>query len=151
MRITVAAIGRLRRGPELDLVDKYRRLIRWPVDIREIELRRAVSDAEKRAREGALLLDAVPKNAVTIALDERGSSETSEGFAEILRRWRDSGRDIAFLIGGADGLDPEILTKADKRLAFGRMTWPHRLARGLLMEQLYRAQQILTGHPYHKG
>ena len=151
MRITVAAVGRLRRGPELDLIEKYHRLIRWRVDIREIELRRAVPDAERRAREGALLLDAVPKNAVTIALDEGGSSETSKTFAENLRRWRDSGRDVAFLIGGADGLDPDILAKADKRLAFGSMTWPHRLARCLLMEQLYRAHQILAGHPYHKG
>ena len=151
MRVTVAAVGRLRRGPEYELVEKYRRLIRWPVEFQEIDVKRAMPAAEKRVREGTLLLESVPKTAVAIALDETGASQTSRTFAEKMRRWQDDGRDVAFLIGGADGIDQAILGQMDQKLAFGSMTWPHRLARCMLMEQIYRAQQILAGHPYHKG
>lgn len=105
----------------------------------------------KGESEAARLLRALPENAVLIALDEGGEDITSGELARRLGQWRDQGRDLAFLIGGADGLDPPTLAQADWRLALGRLTWPHLLVRLLLAEQLYRASTILAGHPYHRG
>ena len=147
----MAAVGRLRRGPEADLTQRYRDQIHWPVDIREIEEKRPLPTAEKRVSEAALLLRAVPAGAAAIALDERGKSLSSEELAGRFRRWQDSGRDIAFLIGGAGGLDRAVKDASELLLAFGRATWPHRLARVMLFEQIYRVQQIMAGHPYHKS
>ncbi len=151
MRITVCAVGRLKSGPERDLLDKFARRIAWPFDIREVEERRKLPDAERRMREGELLAGACPAGAVRVALDERGKSLTSAELAVKIGEWRDSGRDIAFLIGGADGLTPEVRDSADTVLSFGAQTWPHMLARALLAEQIYRAQEILAGHPYHRA
>ena len=102
-------------------------------------------------REGQALLAAVPRGARLAALDERGDGFTSRDFAHRLGQWRDAGvADLAFVIGGAEGLDSSIIALADAVLSLGRMTWPHLLARCMLLEQLYRAQQILAGHPYHR-
>ncbi len=107
---------------------------------------------ERMAREASLLLAVVPKGAVIVALDERGKNLSSPEFAELLRGWRDNGRhDVAFLIGGADGLDPNVRHSAEMILSFGALTWPHMLVRGLLAEQLYRAHSILNNHPYHRA
>jgi len=104
-----------------------------------------------KAREAALILGAVPARARLIALDERGAMWSSRGLADRLAAWRDQGMaELAFAIGGADGLGPEVLDRADAILSLGPMTWPHLLVRSLLLEQLYRAQQILAGHPYHR-
>ncbi len=152
MRIVIAAVGRLRRGPEHDLLESYRRRMHWPVTIREVEERRPLPAPERRRREGALLRAAVPEGAVLVALHEHGSQMDSRQFAARIAGWQSGGRpDLAFVIGGADGLDAALLADADLRLSFGSMTWPHMLARGMLLEQIYRAQQILAGHPYHKG
>jgi 23S rRNA (pseudouridine1915-N3)-methyltransferase len=152
MRILIAAVGRLRRGPEFDLVETYRRRIRWPVLIREVEEHRPLPVAERQRREAELLRAAVPETALLVALDEHGTQLGSRQFADRIAAWQTGGRpDLAFVIGGADGLDAAILAGADMRLSLGSMTWPHMLVRGMLMEQLYRAQQILAGHPYHKG
>jgi len=132
-------------------VNKFAKRITWPFDIREVEERKKLPDAERRAREGELLAGACPDGAVGVALDERGKSLTSAEMAQKIGEWRDSGRDIAFLIGGADGLAPEIRDSADIVLCFGAQTWPHMLARALLVEQIYRAQEILAGHPYHRA
>lgn len=106
----------------------------------------------RRAREGEALLAAIPGGARIVALDERGRSESSEALANRLGRWRDDGvRTAGFIIGGADGLDESVRKKADLVLSFGALTWPHMLVRAMLAEQLYRAQSILAGHPYHRG
>ena len=152
MRIVIAAVGRLRRGPEFDLLESYRRRMRWPVTVREVEEKRPLSTAERRAREADLLRQAIPDGATVVALDETGQALTSAQFADRIAGWQSRGvRNLALLIGGADGLDAGLRADADLAVAFGTMTWPHLLARGMLMEQLYRAQQILAGHPYHKG
>ena len=102
--------------------------------------------------EGELLLKAVPDGALVVALDPAGKKFTSAAFAKRLGAWRDGGvKDIAFLIGGADGLDRAVTDGADEVLSLGAMTWPHLLARAMLAEQIYRAQCILSGHPYHRG
>ena len=104
------------------------------------------------AAEAELLARAVPQGAVLVTLDERGKLLTSPEFATQLARWRDAGRqDVAFVIGGADGIDPSLRSKADFSISFGQMVWPHMLVRVMLAEQLYRAANILSGGPYHRA
>lgn len=152
MRLLVIAAGRLKQGPLKDLADEYAKRLAWPLTLREIEERRPLPPAALKEREGALLLEALPAGALTVALDARGTALSSEDFAARLARWRDQGAaELAFVIGGAEGLDGKVLARAEFRLSLGAMTWPHLLARVMLLEQLYRAQQILAGHPYHRG
>ena len=154
MRLIVAAVGRLGRGPERDAIatltarieglSKTTRL--GPLTLCEIE------DKTRRGTgaEAALLLKAGAAER-RVALDERGKSLTSLAFADRLRDWRDAGApDVAFFIGGADGHDPSVRDAADLVLSLGAMTWPHALARVMLVEQIYRASTILAGHPYHR-
>ena len=150
MKLTICAVGRLKAGPERDLLEKYRRRITWPLDIIEIEERRKMSAADLKRREGELIEKAVPPGSVRLAMDERGKSMSSRDFARRISEWRDGGQDVAFLIGGADGLDTGLRSGADATVSFGTATWPHQLARAMLVEQIYRAQEILAGHPYHR-
>jgi 23S rRNA (pseudouridine1915-N3)-methyltransferase len=156
LRVTVLAVGRLRAGPEAELVADY--LARFDRTGRPLGLGPAqVTDLEDRrgggpSAEAALLAAAIPKGASLVALDERGSDIDSPAFAALLRRSADTGvRDLAFAIGGADGLDPAFRTRADHVVSFGRMVWPHLLVRVMLAEQLYRAASILAGTPYHRN
>jgi len=148
MRMTIVAVGRAKAGPERDLVQHYLKRMAQPLNLKEVEAKAAI-DAKRS--EGEKLLAAAPKNAVIVALDERGKDLSSRQLADRIAGWRDDGiRDIAFLIGGADGLDGRVRENADLLLSFGRVTWPHMLMRGMLAEQIYRAQCILAGHPYHR-
>ncbi len=152
MKLTIACIGRSARGPERDLYEHYAGRIRWPLALREFEEKRKLPAAQMILREGELLLDAVPPRSVLVALDRRGKVLDSAGFAGRLAHWRDdSVSDVAFLIGGAEGHEEALLKKAGLVLSFGTMTWPHLLARAMLAEQIYRAQQLLAGHPYHRA
>lgn len=152
MKLLIAAIGRAPRGPERDLYEHYAARIRWPLALRELEEKRKLPPLQMIQRESELLLEAAPAKAVLVALDRRGKMLDSEAFAGQLGRWRDdSVSDIAFLIGGADGHPESLLKRAVLVVSFGAMTWPHLLARAMLAEQLYRAQQLLAGHPYHRA
>jgi 23S rRNA (pseudouridine1915-N3)-methyltransferase len=152
VKLTIACIGRANRGPERDLYEHYAGRIRWPLALREVEEKRKLPPAQLIPREGELLLASVPSKSVLVALDRSGKVLDSEGFARRLQRWRDdSVNDVAFLIGGADGHGDALLKKAALILSFGAMTWPHLLARAMLAEQIYRAQQLLAGHPYHRA
>jgi 23S rRNA (pseudouridine1915-N3)-methyltransferase len=114
-------------------------------------VRQRLPAAALKAREAALILGALPAGARLVALDERGAPWSSRGLADRLAAWRDQGvAELTFAIGGADGLAPAVLDRAEAILSLGAMTWPHLLVRGMLLEQLYRAQQILAGHPYHR-
>lgn len=156
MRVTVIAVGRVKSGPERELFEDYRKrlsrgVLLGPLELKEVEARGKLPPEELKAREGELLLAAVPPGARILALDERGRELDSAGFAEKLAAWRDQGqRELAILIGGAGGLSAEVRAAADLILAFGRLTWPHRLVRALIAEQLFRAETILSGHPYHR-
>jgi len=151
MRITLAAVGRAKPGPARDLYEQYVGRLNWRITLKEVEERRAFPPGRLKEREGELLLAALPAGAKVVALDESGKTLTSKAFARLLGEWRDSGeQNIAFVIGGADGLSPAVRQAAHQTLAFGAMTWPHMLVRALLAEQLYRAQSILAGHPYHR-
>lgn len=163
MRILIVAVGKLKAGPEKALFDDYVKRLSWPLTLREVEAKGRLSGAELKAREGELLLAALDRGAKgarpgrragqrLLALDERGQEIASTAFTTRLADWRDQGaEEIAFVIGGADGLDQAVRDQADGLIAFGRMTWPHMLVRVMLAEQIYRAQQILAGHPYHRS
>ncbi len=152
MKLTIAAVGRATRGPERDLYQHYAGRIRWPLALREVEEKRKLPAARLIEREGELLLAAAPDRALLVALDRRGTQLASDAFARQLQAWRDRGiGDVAFLIGGADGHGEALLKKVSLALSFGAMTWPHLLARALLAEQIYRAQQLAAGHPYHRA
>lgn len=156
MRLTIVAVGRLRAGPEAALVADYlervertgRGLGIGPARVVEVEDRKGGgSPAEAR-----LLAAALPRGAPLVALDERGRDMASPELAALLRQAADAGhREMAFLIGGADGLDPALRQGAQHLLSFGRAVWPHMLVRAMLAEQLYRAVSILAGTPYHRG
>jgi len=151
LNLTLAAVGRCKPGPEKTLFDHYSGRLGWRLTLKEVEEKRPLTVPERMAREAQLLRACVPKGAVMVALDERGKSFTSPAFADRLGQWRDSGRgEVAFLIGGADGHEPALRQSADLLLCLGAMTWPHMLVRGLLAEQLYRAECILANHPYHR-
>jgi 23S rRNA (pseudouridine1915-N3)-methyltransferase len=155
MRVHLCAVGRLRAGPERALIDDYvtrfdrsgRALGLGPVSEHAVEDKRGGG----MAAEAALLTRAVPVGALMVCLDERGRVMSSPEFATMLAGWRDAGRqDVAFVIGGADGIDAGLQARADARLSFGAMVWPHMLVRVMLAEQLYRAVTILGGGPYHR-
>ena len=122
-----------------------------PVTIIELEEKRPLPPAALKLREAELILAARPAGARLVALDQEGAPLTSRDFAERLRSWRDGGAAaLAFAIGGAEGLGPAVVERADAVMSLGMMTWPHLFARSMLLEQLYRAQQIHAGHPYHR-
>jgi 23S rRNA (pseudouridine1915-N3)-methyltransferase len=159
MRMVVAAVGRLKAGAERELAERYRdRAAKTgrALGIRDIEIievrdSRAREPERRILEESIALVSVVPDGAVTIALDTRGDSLSSESFAGRLRAWNDGGRASAFFaIGGADGLGEALRERADLTLAFGTVTWPHQLVRIMLLEQIYRAFTILSGHPYHR-
>ena len=151
MRITIVAVGRLRAGPEQTLVDHFAKRISWPLEIREVEEKKNLTGNALKRREGELLLENCPTSSQIIALDERGREISSRAFAKKVSDWQDEGiGDLSILIGGADGLDDAVRKRANLTISFGRLTWPHMVVRGLLVEQLYRAQQIIAGHPYHR-
>lgn len=159
MRVTIAAVGRMKAGPERELLDRYldraakqgRALGVTKVEVREIPESRAARAEDRKAEEAEALLAGVADTAWVIVLDETGATRTSQAFADDLAARLAEGRDWAILIGGADGHGPAALVRADLRLAFGAMTWPHQIVRILAAEQIYRATTILAGHPYHRA
>lgn len=144
------AVGKLRAGPEAELFARYNARLRPPLAVTEVAEARGGA-GEVRSREGQALRAALPAGAFPVALDLGGTAPGSEAFAAHLGRWRDEGRAPCFLVGGAEGLDAAVLARAGFVLSLGPLTWPHLLVRVLLAEQLYRAQAILAGHPYHRG
>lgn len=155
MRIHLCVVGRLRAGPERTLLDDYitrfdrtgRSLALGPVAVHEVDERKGGGIAG----EAALLRRVAPKGAIWVALDERGAVLSSPDFAARIADWRDGGaQDLAFFIGGADGLEAELRRQMAASVSFGKMVWPHMLVRVMLGEQLYRAASILAGSPYHR-
>lgn len=152
MQIVIAAVGRSRPGPERTLFDHYKSRLAMPLTLREVEEKRPLPTLDRMNRESELLLACLPAGAILVVLDERGRTLASDTFAERMAAWRDRGAPaIAFAIGGADGHGEAIRKRADLLLSLGEMTWPHMLVRGMLAEQLFRAECILANHPYHRG
>jgi len=160
MRLIVIAVGRMKQGPERELAERYRKrfdeigrkLGFRGLAIHEIPESRARDAPARIAEEAAAIAASIPDNAVLVTLDERGDNIDSVGLARHLGRLRDqSAANTVFVIGGADGLSPDLRARQKLGLAFGTATWPHQLVRVMLLEQLYRAATILAGHPYHRG
>jgi 23S rRNA (pseudouridine1915-N3)-methyltransferase len=160
MRLVVVSIGRLKQGPERVLAERYRerfneigrKLGFRGLEIHEIPESRARDPATRMAEEAAAILAAIPERSAVVALDQRGDQIDSAAFARHLGRFRDEQvASTTFLIGGADGLSPDLRHNAKLSLAFGSATWPHQLVRVMLLEQIYRAATILAGHPYHRA
>ena len=144
------AVGRLRAGPEATLFARYNARLRPSLAVTEIAEGHG-APAEAKRREADALLAALPGSAFAVPLDQDGPAETSEALAGRLQLWLGQQRPVCFLIGGAEGLDAAVLARADAVLSLGPLTWPHMLARVLLAEQLFRAQAIARGHPYHRA
>jgi 23S rRNA (pseudouridine1915-N3)-methyltransferase len=160
MRVLIAAVGRLKQGPERELAERYRkraadlgRKSGWrAIDIVEVKESRADNLERRMLEESIAIANILPEGAVTVILDERGENATSAAIAGRLQAWQSSGKTAAaFIVGGADGLAPSLRDKAELTLAFGATTWPHQLVRIMLLEQLYRAMTMLAGHPYHRA
>jgi 23S rRNA (pseudouridine1915-N3)-methyltransferase len=160
MRVLLAAVGRLKQGPERDLAEHYRkratdvgRKLGWgAVDVVELRESRADNLERRRLEESIAIADLIPDRAAIAVLDEHGTALASAALAGRLQDWRAADRSAAaFIIGGADGLAQTLRERADLTLAFGAATWPHQLVRIMLLEQLYRAATILSGHPYHRA
>jgi 23S rRNA (pseudouridine1915-N3)-methyltransferase len=156
----IIAIGRLKQGPERELGERYRerfddigrKLGFRGLDIHEIPESRARDAAARIAEEAAAMSALIPDKSSIVAFDERGEAIDSPAFARHLGRWRDESVPSAvFLIGGPDGLSPELRRKAKLSVAYGKATWPHQMVRVMLLEQIYRAATILSGHPYHRA
>lgn len=160
MKLILGAVGRLKAGPERDLAARYLERARASArplglsgpEVRELEESRARRPEDRKAEEAKALLALLATGAKVIALDERGASITSERFAQTMAKARDDGAPaLALLIGGPDGLDEALRSRADFTISFGAMTWPHQIVRVMAAEQIYRAMTILSGHPYHRA
>jgi 23S rRNA (pseudouridine1915-N3)-methyltransferase len=146
----ILAIGRSRKSPETALFDRYAARIRPALELREFDDGQG-SPAEIKRREAILLLGGIVAGDFVVALDSGGTAPDSVEFSGLLRRWSETGKKLSFVIGGAEGLDAAVIARADAVISLGRLTWPHMLARVMLAEQIYRAQMIVTGHPYHRA
>ena len=160
MRMTIACVGRAKAAAEQELCEAYlkrarafgRKLGVFPIELIVVETSRAPDAKARMAEEADRLCKRIPSGARRIVLDERGTALDSASFAARLAALRDSGeRDLVFVIGGPDGLAPDLINKAEERLSLGPQTWPHLLVRAMLAEQIYRSLTILGGHPYHRG
>ncbi|MBV9262133.1 MAG: 23S rRNA (pseudouridine(1915)-N(3))-methyltransferase RlmH [Pseudolabrys sp.] len=159
MRIVIAAVGRLKSGPETELAERYRKRAEQTgrslglrtIDIVEIRESRADAADKRMLEESIALANIIPEGAVTVTLDERGEDMPSVEFANQLQQWRADNKPVVFIIGGADGLAPSLRDKVARTLSFGAATWPHQMVRVMLLEQIYRAMTVLAGHPYHRA
>ena len=160
MRIIIAAVGKLKSGPETELADRYakratqtgRALGLKAIEVIEIRESRADEPAKRMLEEAIAIANVIPPGAAVVLLDIKGENRDSDQLAAQLSAWRaNDSPAVVFIIGGADGFAPSLRNKANLRLSFGAATWPHQLVRVMLLEQIYRATTILTGHPYHRG
>lgn len=160
MRIIVAAVGRLKQGPETELAERYRKRAAQTgrqhglrdVEIIEIRESRADDAGKRMLEESIALANIIPQGAAVVLLDQRGENLDSAALANQISQWRANDKAaVVFIIGGADGLSPSLRDKATLRISFGAATWPHQMVRVMLLEQIYRATTILTGHPYHRA
>jgi 23S rRNA (pseudouridine1915-N3)-methyltransferase len=151
VKIAVIAVGKARRDEAAALYEHYVRRVRASVELRELAEAKGRTADERMDREADAILAVVPKNGVVVALDPRGKAMTSESFATFFGKTAETGRALVFVIGGADGLAGAVRERADLVLSFGAMTWPHLMVRAMLAEQIYRAETILAGHPYHRA
>jgi 23S rRNA (pseudouridine1915-N3)-methyltransferase len=151
MKIRLICVGVMKKSPERDLIQDYLKRSRWTIDLQELPPSSHRSGSPLKTHEADQILSRLPEGEPVIALDERGENLTSREFANLFQEFQNRGQShVAICIGGADGLHQSVRNRATKLISFGKLTWPHLLVRVMIVEQLYRAQQILAGHPYHR-
>lgn len=153
MRITILSIGKFENSPHKAVFENYLKRLKWKIELRELELKNSQNMSVEKIKtgEGELILKALRPSTKLILLDEKGKQFSSRDFAKLISDFGVNGEpDLTFVIGGADGLAPELLKKSHLKISFGLMTLPHLMVRSVLIEQLYRAQTISCGHPYHR-
>lgn len=150
MNITILACGKMKKGSMTELLDHYHKQFKWNVKIKEITIS-TTDPVSKKREENKQLLSLLTPDSYVIAMDETGKDLTSRELASTIKKQQDiSRKHIQIIIGGADGLTDETRAKANIILRFGKQTWPHKIVRLMLLEQLYRAQSIIDNHPYHR-
>lgn len=153
MKITIIAISKFENSLYKEVFEDYHKRMKWDVELKEFELKNSknMNDTQVKKGEAELMMKAIKPGSVVIAMDEKGKQFTSQNFAKLISEFSVRGEShLTFIIGGANGLDAELLQKAHLKISLGLMTFPHLMARSILMEQLYRAQSIIAGHPYHR-
>lgn len=149
-KIDVIVVGKVKKGSWCDLIDDYVTRTKWALNLIEVESKFTDPKAQQ-AHEQRLILEKLDEDSFIIVMDERGDGLRSLDFAQTIQKIQSTGADkITFLIGGAEGFTDDIRNKANMMLSFGQQTWPHVMVRVMLLEQIYRAQQIIAGHPYHR-
>ena len=151
-RLVVLSVGRFKNSPLKDVFDEYHKQLKFHLDLVELDVKTSLSEdsSVRKSKEGRAILAKIPDGAFVFALDERGAEYKSPVFASELEKKMAAYPVIVFIIGGADGLADEVKARANAKISFGPMVWPHLLVRVMLIEQLYRAFAILSGHPYHR-
>ncbi len=153
MKITIISIGNFENNVHKEVFDNYRKRMRWNIDLKEISSKTNKNSSAQKTKEdeAKLIIKALDKSSYIIALDEKGKQYSSQNFAKLFENFALNGdSNITFIIGGANGIADEVLQMAKAKISLSLMTFPHLMARGILMEQLYRAQSIIAGHPYHR-
>lgn len=153
MKITIISIGNFENNVHKEVFDNYRKRMRWNIDLKEIlsKTNKNLSAQKTKEDEAKLIIKAIDKSTYIIALDEKGKQFSSQNFAKLFENFALNGNsNITFIIGGANGIADEVLRMANAKISLSLMTFPHLMVRSILMEQLYRAQSIIAGHPYHR-
>lgn len=153
MKISIISIGKFENSPHKQVFETYIKRLKWKVELKELDLKNSqnLSVPKIKEGEGALILKALKPSSKLIILDEDGKQFSSVAFSKMISDFAVAGdSDLSFVIGGSDGLSEEILQKSNLKISFGKMTFPHLMVRAILAEQLYRAQSIIAGHPYHR-
>lgn len=153
MKISIISIGKFENSPHKQVFETYIKRLKWKVELKELDLKNSqnLSVGKTKEGEGGLILKALKPSSKLIVLDEEGKQFSSMSFSKMISDFGVSGNsDLSFVIGGSDGLSEEVLNKASLKISFGKMTFPHLMVRAILAEQLYRAQSIIAGHPYHR-
>lgn len=153
MKISIISIGKFENSPHKQVYETYIKRLKWKVELKELDLKNSQNFSVPKIKEGegALILKALKPSSKLIVLDEEGKQFSSVAFAKMISDFAVAGdSDLSFVIGGSDGLSEEVLQKSNLKISFGKMTFPHLMVRAILAEQLYRAQSIIAGHPYHR-
>ena len=153
MKISIISIGKFENSPHKQVFETYIKRLKWKVELKELDLKNSQNFSVPKIKEGerALILKALKPSSKLIVLDEDGKQFSSVAFAKMISDFAVAGdSDLSFVIGGSDGLSEEVLQKSNLKISFGKMTFPHLMVRAILAEQLYRAQSIISGHPYHR-
>ena len=151
MKIKIVSVGEFKNNKLKLIFYDYVKKLPWNIDLKEIKQTKHKNSSLRKEKDSLSLLDYVGKNDLIICLDKSGKSISTQTLKQYISEWETYSKNISFLIGGPEGISNECLTKSDQIISFGKMTWPHLMARVMLAEQLYRVSSIISNHPYHRN